>query len=506
MSRLLGVTLTAVTVLSVTACGTQRGPAEIADDPSPSGAPAAQGEPFEDVDWAGWTGTYTEVREADAANLEELVVRTDALRATAWTATMEPGSVDVAVSPTHVRIRLSGVDVHLDPQHASDPDATIVVCRAEECTASTVSDGLRELVGEDAPDLSGTWSLVNAQLRFDELADQLAEQEAGLLATVDSPIGPVDCFVQVPTGTVPADLEGEPMAIEPTSGQPMPAACVDERGLVLAPPASDYVPLYAAWRPGVDADLTDELPDAATTTSPQPSEQPTPTASATAQPQPTHTPAAGGKPSPFEDATWSAWQPAYRDARMATKADLAALTGRIAALNTTEWTAGLPDGVELVVGSAHVRLSVGDDAAMHVDPARLSSYTLCVVGDGCSDERLGGDPEDLGPLGGLALMLVDAVHAQRSPSLHLDDETAYAVLDSPVGELDCLVGLRGRDVRNLEGAQPEISDEEPVPGTMSEDRVCVDQRGIVLNRDPRAPLLEIASFATGAEDGFDEVR
>ena len=93
--------------------------------PTPSTGPgataspaAAAGEAFADADWSEWTSTYTDVRPADEAALEELVKRTTALNESAWTAEVEPDWLQIAYTPEHVRVRLrgTGVDVHLDPR------------------------------------------------------------------------------------------------------------------------------------------------------------------------------------------------------------------------------------------------------------------------------------------------------------------------------------------------------------------------------------------------------
>ena len=205
------------------------------------------------------------------------------------------------------------------------------------------------------------------------------------------------------------------------------------------------------------------------------------------------------------DVTWDGWDPSYQEARMATPADLAELTSRVQGLNASEWTAILRDDVELAAGAGHVRATIAQGATLHLDPASLGSFVLCVEGDGCVEEELSPTPDEGDVLTPMAVYLIDALRAQRSPGFHLDDETAYAVIDSPAGPLECLVGLRGADLRNLQGARPDTGEGEPPPGTATEDRVCVDQRGLVLlSRVRTTPLLELTGWQPGAPDGFDQ--
>ncbi len=191
---------------------------------------------------------------------------------------------------------------------------------------------------------------------------------------------------------------------------------------------------------------------------------------------------------------------------MATPADVDALARRVEALNASEWTATFSeDDVELAAGPTHVRATIAPGAALHLEPGSLGAFVLCVEDDGCVEEVVTGQADEGDLLAPMATYLVEAVRAQRSPGLHLDDETAYAVLDSPVGTLECLVGLRGAALQNLEGARPDTGEGEPAPGTATEDRVCVDERGLVLlGHVRRAPLLEITSWNAGVPDGYDQ--
>ncbi len=479
--------LMALTLMDLTACGTKTGP-EVSEDPVPSSAAVEPA--FEDVSWEDWTATYRDVRPAADPALEELADRVRALNETSWTAELGPRPITLVYTPELVRAEMVSSDVYMDPRSITDRESPLTVC-TETCVETSLAVENPGAEGGSIPEeFSAVLYALSAQVTVDQLVDQVRDYGRAFLATVDSPIGALDCFLVGPEGTTPEDIEGEDLVLDPASDGFTPAVCADERGLLFSPPGGNLAPRYETWTAGVEGVLEPSPavePEASEEPNDEPSDEPS---------EPQDIP---------ENVSWEGWEPAYRDTRMATQADVTELSARIDALNASEWTATLPDGAEVAVGPEHVRATLLEGAHLHLDPRSLGSFVLCVGDDGCVEEQLGGQEQQDDILTPMATYFAEAVRAQRTSTLRVTDDTAYAVLDSPVGELDCLVGLGGRNFHNLEGVRPALSEEEPTPGTLTEDRVCVDEHGLVLlGRLPQAPVLDVLDWRPGVPAGFDE--
>ena len=208
------------------------------DDPG-SVAVSDPGPAFEGADWDSWTGVYSDVRPASDEDVAELRARVAERNATSWTATDAEDQ---------------GAEVHLDPSR--EP---YVLCAEGECVR----------IGPDA-EVKGPHVTNNALDSMTFVVQSLVywQRHDGAVrlvdpmvrATVDTPVGPLDCLVRGQSEDDLDDLEGasavpDPDA-SPADGPRLAPWCVDQRGLVTrTEDVMTPVILYSSWQEGVDGDI-----------------------------------------------------------------------------------------------------------------------------------------------------------------------------------------------------------------------------------------------------------
>jgi hypothetical protein len=152
------------------------------------------------------------VRKAGARALAELVNLVAARNASEWTAQDELRGVTVAYTPSQVRVTVPRAAFYLD-LGPSGPGSAYVMCVACSCVdagAGVVTWG---------PELTNTYLETMAAYVRDVVSDQVrtgvfARRGPTMLATVDTPDGPLACVVH---GTKPAllALAGRPSVTRP---------------------------------------------------------------------------------------------------------------------------------------------------------------------------------------------------------------------------------------------------------------------------------------------------
>jgi hypothetical protein len=441
----------------------------VPDSAAPVADPAAD-LVVSDVDWDGWTPVYGELRPADDEAVAEIRQRVTDLNASSWTAHEALTDTELAYTPEHARGSWDHVDLHVDPRE-DVYDATYTACLEDGCVELDNEDGdAAQERAEAMLGAQGAWAfgdILRKQLGFpDSMADSLDEGEFAL-AAVESPAGPWDCLVNAERRADLRKLLGTTMAVE--GDGPVPDTfvswCVDGRGLVLLDNREGRtLPQYDSWHPGVDGAATQLVPAVAVTDAP--------------------IDAAGD----YEGALWATWQGVYEDVRPATRADVARLRARVKARNRTSWT-GVVDvlGAEVAVSPRHARVRAGI-AEWHFEPGvtpMRPPYVLCVQ-EACV--RVGKDADSHGlphlfnnDLDWTTFTLQVLLAAQWGGvgPVPLDGSTVSAVVDSPVGPLDCLVSGEQEYLSGLEGAKVGINAEDDVEGPP----FCVDQRGLVQQVD-----------------------
>ena len=444
---------------------------------------------YADVDWEGWTPVYGEMRAADEEAVAEIRQRVADLNTSSWTVHESLTDTELAYTPEHVRGSWDRLDLHVDPRE-DWYDAVVTACTEDGCSELDRSDD----VDTDAEALAGTvagpYAILRMQLGLpDEVGEALDEGPAAI-STVDSPAGPWECLVVAEHRRDLEALVGSPVTFDDYGpGHSFVAWCVDARGLVLKESSeSSPVLLYDAWRPGVDEDAIELLPAA------EVSEAPVDPAG------------------DYEDALWATWHGVYEDVRPATRDDLTRLRDRTAVLNETSWTGVLDGyGATMSVSPEHVRVDMGF-SEWHFDSTEGpfdTPYVLCVREEKvCIRVGKDADPGDSphvfnNDLDSMTFTWLVALLAQRdagAEDVSHDQTLLAAVVDSPVGPLDCLVS--GDDPADLEGAavgEEDGTDEAAAP-------VCVDQRGLVQQVSDGGLFgmrMPYVSWHQGVDDGFD---
>ena len=110
----------------------------------------------------------------------------------------------------------------------------------DACTETSLAQENPGAQGGTLPARFGSAIAVLApQLTMERLSGQIHDADVtGFLATLGSPVGPLDCFVTTPDGTDASELEGTPMVLD-EPGAPTPVICVDARGLAIMPPGGN---------------------------------------------------------------------------------------------------------------------------------------------------------------------------------------------------------------------------------------------------------------------------
>jgi hypothetical protein len=487
--RTLGIVV-AASMLLLSACG-HRSEEVPLDDLVPDETVSPVSDlAYADVDWEGWTPVYGELRAADEEAVAEIGQRVSDLNASSWTVHEALTDTELAYTPEHVRGSWDRLDLHLDPRE--DPwDSVVTACTEDGCSELDHSDHSDDADTDAealASTVAGPYAILRMQMGLPDEVEEALDEGPAAISTVASPAGPWDCLIVAEHRRDLEALVGSPVAFDAYGpGHSFVAWCVDARGLVLLDNQEGrQLPQYDAWRPGVDADATQLLPAAAVSEAPV---------------DPT---------GDYEDALWATWHGVYEKVRPATRSDLTRLRDRTAALNETSWTGVLDGyGATMSVSPGHVRVDMGF-AEWHFEakgPPLQTPYVLCLE-EGCV--RVGTDPDTGGgphvfnnDLDSMTFTWLVALSAQwdGGAGMTLDEPTLSAVVDSPVGPLDCLVA--GDDAAALDGAAVEDAD---ATGDEAAAPFCVDQRGLVQQVagdgffGMRMPYL---SWRNGVDEGFD---
>ena len=249
----LRTTLAVIVVVALAGCGTRTGPARRRRRVrGATASPAANaGEAFADADWSEWTSTYTDVRPADEAALEGFVKRTTALNESAWTAEVEPDWLQITTPLSTCACGCAAPGSTCTSTRArSWRSLPFTVCD-DACSETSLAQEHPGAQGGSLPARFGSAIAVLAtQLTMERLSGQIHDADVtGYLATLGSPVGPLDCFVTTPDGTDASELEGTPMVLD-EPGAPTPVICVDARGLAIMPPGGNLAPSYSRGPPG----------------------------------------------------------------------------------------------------------------------------------------------------------------------------------------------------------------------------------------------------------------
>jgi hypothetical protein len=494
------------TSLTLSACGPgvgSDGERRMATAPPTTDAPGTTeaAEAVTNASWDDWTGVYGEIRPATDKVVGELRARVAELNASEWTAYEGVSGAEISYRPDHLRASWGFLDLHLDPRGELD-ETPFVVCEQDGgCTEMDPQDDDAVDVQALADTVVTAYALLAAQLASDEPLDDILEEGfATSVATVESPIGNLDCLLHAPPDSDVQDLVGTEVVASPDGSveEAFVSRCVDARGLVVLDATSFPITLqYESWRPGVDDDVAELVaPDGVEAPPVDPTGE-------------------------VDGVRWSAWEGVFRDVRPATKADVVALRDRIVARNRTSWTGVIADsGTELTYTPTHVRVVTGEGyLELHLDPRKVdtgrgwfqSSYVFCLSGEEISCARVtSGSSSDLPHLvnNGVDTLLygqMALVVRQSAAPVRRSGRTVAATVDSPVGSLDCLVDGDPDALAELEGAKVPSVTEPWVGGPGAPWPTCVDGRGlVVISPDALDPVTEYASWREGVDGDVRE--
>lgn len=266
----------ATLVLALAACGEQDGRGAASVDratPTPTPTPLATASPdgttASRAEWKSWAPAFRDVRPATGIDRVDFSARVTDMAGSSWTAVDALTGIEIAYTPSHVRLRQrldlgdDVVEVHIDPsRRGEDMVPPLVFCFEGECT---YYDGRSDPGIEyfDYTDFDGVNVVVPMVLHWLRRFDGFPEDRPASYAVVDSPVGPLDCLV---IGDDERDLDhlnlpGKPAiisfeeAIE--SGEPYQPLCLDENDIPVIT-GNVFKPVLAVsdWRPGVDDDVT----------------------------------------------------------------------------------------------------------------------------------------------------------------------------------------------------------------------------------------------------------
>lgn len=230
--------------------------------------------------WKGWRPVLTGVQPATEKDLAVLETRARLPLAMEYTATALGafGELELAQDGPHVRVSFGAGDNAIVEVHASrgrpprtDLEAvlggpmTVCLHQERECVALTGDEepGDKPHLFDTIIDgLLAQASMMTAVREYAPAALLAARREGAVagVATVDSPVGQLDCALLVEAADTLNGLEGAPLDLE-SAERTYAALCIDARGLVVVSPHSSFMPLtaYTSLRPTVDGGV-DRLP------------------------------------------------------------------------------------------------------------------------------------------------------------------------------------------------------------------------------------------------------
>lgn len=223
-----------------------------------TGAPVDPDGEYDDVLWVTWEGVYRDVRSATEADVAAVRSRVLARNATSWTAVLDEMGVTLSVSPEHTRADAGYAEWHFEPG-GPPSESTYVMCVDESGCVRIGPDAETDGPHLTNSFLDGTTFLLQSLLGAQEAVEEVRLQRRMVFATVDSPVGPLDCLVRGTQKRLDT-LEGARVAGELPMQSMLVPLCVDQRGLVTILGGS-FSPaiFYSSWREGV-ADDHDTYP------------------------------------------------------------------------------------------------------------------------------------------------------------------------------------------------------------------------------------------------------
>lgn len=229
-----------------------------------------------------------------------------------------------------------------------------------------------------------------------------------------------------------------------------------------------------------------------------------------------------------ETVDYEHWKPVYGEVRPAMAGDVESLRRRVLDLNGSAYTAMVPlMGLEIASTPDHVRVRFGEGAPggfdLHLDPtasakALLRPFVICSADEGSCVEVGEEAPKGGGPhmfnngMDSIIFFATGIVDTQRTlpdTLLEADEDASMTTVDSPSGNLDCLLtGSTPEQRAQLDGkpvdqaADPVMRHGDPEPLST----LCVDERGLVVVSLPSLMMgvVPYGSFEPSVPDGFDE--
>lgn len=227
-------------------------------------------------DWQDWKPVLTDLRPATDDDVADLQGRAGAATLRDFTATVESffGPAEYAHRTDHARLRFgaggsTALEVHIAPLRPGEKGKgafglegrAAVLCLDDECvrvTGDEAPEGKPHLFDNltDSALMQLALLETSQEVSFDLFEGARREGYAVGTATVESPVGVLDCAVAAETSTALRALDGEPLDLRSAGERTWTATCVDARGLVVVTGDIAF-PLVAFhdFRPGTDADI-----------------------------------------------------------------------------------------------------------------------------------------------------------------------------------------------------------------------------------------------------------
>lgn len=226
--------------------------------------------------WQGWKPVLEDLRPATDDDVANLRGRAGAAARRDFTATVESffGPAEYAHRSDHARLRFgaggsTALEVHVEPLRPGEKGKGVfglggraaVLCLGDECvrvTGDEDPEGKPHLFDNLSDSALMQLALLESsqEVSFDLFEGARKEGYAVGTASVESPVGVLDCAVAAETSTALRALDGEPLGLGSAGDRTWTATCVDARGLVVVTGDSAF-PLVAFhdFRPGTDADI-----------------------------------------------------------------------------------------------------------------------------------------------------------------------------------------------------------------------------------------------------------
>jgi hypothetical protein len=236
--------------------------------PSPSPIPSPPSTTATRPEWKSWEPTFRDVRPATGSDRADFTARVTGTAAGEWTMVDSLTGIEIAYTPTHVRLRQrlqlsdEAVEVHVDPRRqGGDMVPPMVFCFVAACTyyEGRSDPGIEYFDDTDFDEINIGVPLVLTGLR---LFDGFPEDRPASYAVVDSPAGPLDCIV---VGDDERDIDhlnltGKPVIISfqeaYDNGEPYTSICLGANdAMVITGSVFNPVLAVSDWRPGADDDI-----------------------------------------------------------------------------------------------------------------------------------------------------------------------------------------------------------------------------------------------------------